>query len=415
MVLLAIILCLLALALFNGTEIAFVTASKLRVELRKNEGSRAGTILGRFYENTRSFVSTMLVGGSMALVAATYLMTWILGSSFDSLLSGNFFLFVLVLVLLIGVVVLLFGEFLPKIFFGLFPNTMLQALVYPLGFFRFLLALPVAIVTGISAFLLRYLLRTGLKEDEKIFTRIDLENFIRRAYRDQEEDIDTELFENALHFNKVKVKECMVPRKEIIAIEVTESVDALLKMFRLSGVSRIVVVDNDIDEVLGYIHHQHLLRNPRNLRSIMMPIPVVPEVMSIYDLMNKFIKERNSIACVVDEYGGTSGIITLEDILEELFGDIEDEHDQEEYLEVMISEREYLLSGRLEISYLNEKYEDLQLPEGEYTTLSGYIVMTSGTIPEQGSEILLDSFRFILEMVSDTRIETVRVIRLERE
>lgn len=415
MVLLAVILCLLALALFNGTEIAFVTASKLRVELRKNEGSRTGTILGRFYENTRSFVSTMLVGSSIALVALTYLLTLVLRSSFEGLLQGNFLFFVLVLVLIIGTVVLLFCEFLPKIFFGLFANTLLQALVYPLVFFRFLLAVPVAVVTGISTFLLRYLLRTGLREDERIFTRIDLENFIRRAYRDQEEDIDTELFENALHFNKVKVKECMVPRKEIIAIEVTESVDALLKMFRLSGVSRIVVVDNDIDEVLGYIHHQHLLKNPRNLRSIMMPIPVVPEVMSIYDLMNKFIKERNSIACVVDEYGGTSGIITLEDILEELFGDIEDEHDQEEYVEVMISEREYLLSGRLEISYLNEKYEDLQLPEGEYTTLSGYIVMTAGTIPDQGSEILLDSFRFILEMVSDTRIETVRVIRLERE
>jgi putative hemolysin len=411
--LLAIIVVLLLSALFSGAEIAFVSASKLKIELDKTEGSSSGKIIAGFYDNARDFIGTMLVGNNISLVIFTYLFSKVL----DPLLSDvadNGLVLLLLSTVIITIIVLIFGEFLPKTFFGMYANESLRLFAYPLLFFKYILSVPVWVMTRMSTFLLKYIFKSSLQEGERIFTKIDLENFVRGTHNSNHEDeIDKELFENALHFNKVKVKECMVPRKEVIAIDVNESIKELEIMFKENGVSRIVVIDDDIDNVLGYTHHQSLLKNPRSIKAVMMPIPIVPEVMSIYDVLNRFIKDRNSIACVVDEYGGTAGIITMEDILEELFGDIEDEHDKEDYIEEQISENEFLFSGRLELGYLNETYEALDLPEGEYSTLSGYIVMTTETIPEQGSTILLDNYKFIIEAVSDTKIETVRVIKLE--
>lgn len=411
-IMLVVILVLLLSALFSGAEIAFVSASKLKIELDKNEGSRVGQVIAGFYENARDFIGTMLVGNNIMLVVLTYLLTKILSPFLAEIYDHNFFILIST-TLIITVIVLIFGEFLPKAFFGLYANESLRFFAYPLLFFKYILAIPVWLMTGISTLMLKYLLKTDMEENETIFTKIDLENFIRGTTSDQEDEIDKELFENALHFNKVKVKECMVPRKEVIAIDINESVKELEQLFKENGVSRIVVIDDDIDNVLGYAHHQSLLRNPRSIKAAMMPIPIVPEVMSIYDVLNRFIKDRNSLACVVDEYGGTAGIITMEDILEELFGDIEDEHDREEYIDEQLSDNEFLFSGRLELSYINEQYENLDLPEGEYSTLSGYIVMTTESIPEQGSEIILGNYKYVIESVSDTKVETVRVIKLE--
>jgi len=215
-----------------------------------------------------------------------------------------------------------------------------------------------------------------------------------------------------LEFRQVKVKECVVPRTEIQAIDINASIEELLALFQSSRLSRIVVIDGDMDNILGYVHHQQMLSQPKQLKNIVLDIPFVPEVMRVQEVMNLFIKSRVSIACVVDEFGGTAGIITLEDIVEEIFGEIEDEHDQEDYIEQQISEQEFLFSGRLEIDYLNEKYEVLNFPEGEYHTLSGYLVTTTETIPQQGVEIELEGYRFILELVSDTKIETIRVVKL---
>ena len=411
--LLAIVVVLLLSALFSGAEIAFVSASKLKIELDKTEGSSSGKIIAGFYENARDFIGTMLVGNNISLVIFTYLFSKVLDPLLQNV-SDNGLVLLLISTVIITIIVLIFGEFLPKTFFGMYANESLRLFAYPLLFFKYILSVPVWVMTRMSTFLLKYIFKSSLQEGERIFTKVDLENFVRGTHTSSHEDeIDKELFENALHFNKVKVKECMVPRKEVIAIDVNESIKELEIMFKENGVSRIVIIDDDIDNVLGYTHHQSLLKNPRSIKAVMMPIPIVPEVMSIYDVLNRFIKDRNSIACVVDEYGGTAGIITMEDILEELFGDIEDEHDKEDYIEEQISENEFLFSGRLELGYLNETYEALDLPEGEYSTLSGYIVMTTETIPEQGSVILLDNYKFIIETVSDTKIETVRVFKLE--
>ena len=204
----------------------------------------------------------------------------------------------------------------------------------------------------------------------------------------------------------------MVPRTEIENVDINATVDELKQVIIESHLSRIIVTKDDIDNVRGYVHHQQLLKKPKTIKEIVLKIPFVPEAMRVRDLMYKFIKEELSIACVVDEFGGIAGIITLEDILEEIFGEIEDEHDQEEYVETQVTENEYIFSGRLEVDYLNDKYEHLKFPEGEYSTLSGYLVMTTETIPAQGAELEMDGFRFILELVSDTKIETIRVIKL---
>ena len=259
--------------------------------------------------------------------------------------------------------------------------------------------------------LLRIVFRTPVEEADEAFTRLDLENFIKSSSTDADDEIDTELFEKALNLHEVKVKACMIPRTEIVNLDVNDSVEDLLEVFQSKQLSRILVIDDDIDNVLGYVHHQQMLYEPKSIDKIIMEIPIIPETMRVRDLMDLFIKNNQSIACVVNEFGGTAGVITFEDILEEIFGEIEDEHDTEEFIDEKINDTEYLFSGRLELDYLNEKYPELQLPDGEYHTLSGYLVMTTESIPEQSEEIELGEYRFIVVLMSDTRIETVRVIK----
>lgn len=414
MLIFTIILFLLLSALFSGTEIAFVSASKLRVELKRKKGSRSGIILANFYEKPAEFLATMLVGNNIALVVFTTLaskpLEGFLGEEYLNLgLSAPILL--LINTLILTIIVLIFGEFLPKTFFSLFADQLLYFLAIPIRILQYILLIPAWLMTRLSNFFLRIFFKTSVEEVENVITRLDLEHFIKDTRIESEEEIDTTLFEKALHLKKVKVRECMVPRTEIEAIEVTASVAELKEVFLDSNHSRIIVTDGDIDNILGYVHHQQLLNDPKSIKRIIMDVPIVPEVMRVRDLMNLFIKQRINIAYVVNEFGGTSGIITLEDILEEIFGEIEDEHDQEEYIETVINENEYIFSGRLEISYLNEKYDDLAFPEGDYHTLSGYLVMTTTTIPEQGATIELDGYSFNLEMVSDTKIELIRVTK----
>lgn len=225
-----------------------------------------------------------------------------------------------------------------------------------------------------------------------------------------EEEVEMELLENALHLKQVRAHDCMAPRPEIVHIDVQASVEELRHLFIESSLSRIIVTDGDLDKVLGYVHVQQLFAHPRSIRSIVMPIKFVPETIQVNDLLNKFIKNRTNIACVVDEYGSLAGLVTLEDALEQLFGNIDDEHDQEEFIEVQIANNEYLFSGRLDVTYLNEKYPALAIPTGEYNTLSGYIVTSTQKIPEQGARLELEGKIFVLELVSDRKIETVRVL-----
>ena len=406
--LITLILCFLLLsALFSGTEIAFISASKLRIELLKKRKSRRGLILANFYDKTSDFLGTMLVGNNIALVIFTFLMTKLLE---DIVPMEEGWQQLLLYTIIITIIVLIFGEFLPKTLFRLYADKVLYFWAYPLRFLQFLLALPSWMMISFSNLLLRIVFKTPIEKDENVFTRLDLQNFIQSTQTDKEEDIDKDLFEKALYLKEIKVRECMVPRPEVAHIDVSASIKDLEQLFMTTNLSRILIIKDDIDEILGYVHHQQLLQEPQSIESIILEIPFVPEVMRARDLMNMLIKERLNIACVVDEFGGTAGIVTLEDILEEIFGEIADEHDQEEYVETQISEKEYLFSGRLEIGYLNEKYENLHFPEGDYHTLSGYLVMTTEEIPTQGTEIDLNGYKFVLELVSDTKIETIRVI-----
>jgi len=387
------------------------------IELKKKKGSPRSSILAKFYEKPSAFLGTMLVGNNIALVIFTALMTIPLDRLFKIHLGVESEGLILLLNTgIITITVLIFGEFLPKTLFRLYSDTILYVLAYPLRVLHWILLLPAWLMTRLSHFLLVMIFRSPIEEMQDVFTRLDLENFIKSTRTQANDDIDTELFEKALNLREVRVKESMVPRPEIEAVEVTASINELIPIFQRTNLSRILVYDDDIDNVLGYVHHQQLLKPAQTIRKMVLEIPIVPETMRVKDLMNQFIKSRYNIACVVDEYGGTAGLITMEDILEEIFGEIEDEHDDDgEILEQQISETEFLFSGRSEITALNEKYPQLQLPEGEYNTLSGYLVITNGHIPSEGDEIELDNLKFILESVSDTKIETIRVIQQTQE
>ncbi len=409
----AIIFFLLLSALFSGSEIAFVSANKLRIELKKKKGQGRSAIITRFYDRPAEFLGTMLVGNNIALVVFAALMGKLLTPVIDPI-QGDLLSF-LVKTLIITIIVLIFGEFLPKTIFRLFADDVLFLLAYPLRALQYLLGAPAWIMTRFSNYILKLFFQLPLEQTEPVFTRLDLEHFINETRTgDKEETIDRELFGKALNLREIRVRECMIPRPEIENIDVKASLLELEQLILETKLSRIIVTDGDIDNVLGYVHHQQLLKPAKNIQSLIMEVPFVPEVTPITKLMNRFIKERQYIACVVDEFGGISGIITLEDILEELFGEIEDEHDLEEHVEKQIDEKEFLFSGRLEIDYLNEKYELLHFPEGDYHTLSGYLVMTTETIPETGAILDMDGYRFVLEMVSDTKIELVRVFVLDQ-
>ncbi len=407
---LALLITLLFSAIFSGVEIAYVSSSKLRVELKKQLGGRRSRIITQFYDNPPLFLGSMLVGNNIALVIFTLILSSLLSPMLapylgEKVLTGF-------LITIVGtLIVLVFGEFLPKVMFRNYGEKVLYDFAVPIKIINIILALPAGMMTWLSNSILRLFVNTPITDQDNTFSRLELESLVRDTQSYSETRIDTNLFGKALHLKLVRVKDCMVPRTEIEAIDVNDSLDELSALFTSSKLSRLLVIDSDIDNVLGYVHHQQMLNSKGTIRKMIFQLPFVPESMKVQDLLNLFIKEKTSLACVVDEYGGTSGIITMEDILEQIFGEIEDEHDDEEYVEQQISADEYLFSGRLEIDYLNDKFPELQFPKGEYHTLSGYLIMTTANIPEQGDELILDNFKFILEVVSDKKIETVRVVR----
>jgi putative hemolysin len=351
------------------------------------------------------------------LVAITALMTEVIEPYLKPFIANELVLF-LSITILITLFVLLFGEFVPKILFRSYADNILFVLAMPLQFFLWILAPISWVMTRFAKAILRLFGQKATEHEETSFGAVDLEDFIKNTRTASEEEIDTQLFGNALYLKEVKAKGCMVPRSEIVWIDANESLDGLIKVFADTKLSKILVCEDDLDNVLGYVHHHQLLHKPKSIKQILMNVAIIPETMRVDQLLTFFTKQRVSLACVVDEFGSTAGVITLEDILEQLFGDIEDEYDNEgdEYTEEQISEVEFRFSARLDINYLNEKYGPLiDFPEGEYSTLSGYIVITTGDIPSQGEIVELDGYQFLIEEGNETKIEKVLVKKLHTE
>ena len=401
-------------AYFSGMEIAFVSSNKLRFEMDRNEQSITSRILSIFYHNPNNFISTMLVGNNIALVIYGILMAELIE---QNLLAGyitNEFLLVLTQTIISTLIILVTGEFLPKTLFKINPNFTLSLFAIP-TFICYIVLYPISkFASGISGVLL---LLTGTKinkeASEKAFTKVDLDHFIQSSIETSanEEEINTEvkIFQNALDFSSIKIRDCMVPRTEIIAIEDDASMEELMELFVEKGISKIIVYQDNIDNITGYIHSSELFREPENWQQCIRQLPIVPETMNANKLMKIFMQQKKSLAVVVDEFGGTSGIVALEDLVEQIFGEIEDEHDTTSYVAKEVGNNEYVLSGRLDIEKANEMFS-LELPESdEYQTIGGLILHEYQSFPKAHEIITLGNFQFRILKVTATKIELVKL------
>lgn len=416
---LIIILSLLFSAFFSGMEIAFVSSNKIHIEIEKKQGGLLSLLLTKITAKPSKFIATMLIGNNIALVVYGLYMGDVLVTWFEEHLPTDstllFYLFnelsLLTQTVISTLVILITAEFLPKVFFQIYANSLLKLLALPAYIFYLLFSIFSSFVIWISDFVLKTFFKTKGDEVQLAFTKVELGNYISEQMESVEADdeVDSEIiiFQNALEFSEVKAREAMVPRTELTAIEIHDTIKNLSILFTQTGHSKIVVYNNTIDDILGYVHAFDLFKNPKTIKSMLMPVEFVPETMLAKDILNVLSKKHKSLAVVLDEYGGTSGILTVEDIVEELFGEIEDEHDSVALIEEEIDESSYLFSARLEVDYLNETYK-LQLPEHEnYETLGGLIVHHTQEIPVQNQQIKIDNFLFAIEEVSNTKIELI--------
>jgi putative hemolysin len=419
--LIAIIASLFLIGFFSGIEIAFVSANKLSIELNRKQGTHSGKTWGAFSDNPARFIGTTLVGVNIVLVIYGLLIGGMLAPVWDWIrnhlpksVTGSVEYIKLLTETILSTLILLFVEFLFKAIFRARNNELLGngIISYVVSFFYWLLSSIAAFFVNIAEWMLRVLFDVKMHEKKDVFSKIDLEHFLQQTKGSEEEDtseINKELFENALSLSEIKLRECLIPRKEIEGVESRTSVTAVKEKFIQTKLSKLVVYEENIDTITGYIHQLDLFKNPATIKEILLPIPTVPESMSATDLMNKFSKERKSIAWVVDEFGGTAGIVTMEDILEEIFGDIKDEYDTEEFVDKQLSANEFIFSGRLELDAIIEKYK-LEFDQAESTeTLSGYIIHKNEAIPRQKERIIIGNYEFDILNVSDTRIETVKL------
>jgi len=409
---------ILLVGFFAGIEIAFVSVNRLTVELKKKQGKTGGQILSRFMAAPSTFVGTTLIGFNLFLVIYGLLVGEMLGPIWNWLIIKvhipgayvNMFRLVVETLLSTGII-LLMGEFIPKAFWRANNELLLSAFVARLvTFFHWMFNNIAVFFIAIAEWILKYLFNVRIDERKDPFSRADLEHIFQPNNDQGEElqELNTELFENALSLPNIKIRQCLVPRKEILGIDINTPVEEARKKFIFTKLSKLVVYENNIDHITGYIHQLDLFKRPEKIDNILLPIPAVPESMSATDLISKFSHERKSIAWVVDEFGGTAGIVTMEDLLEEIFGEIQDEYDTEEFEEKKLSEDEYLFSGRLELDYLNEKY-GFDLPADEAETLSGLIISQHEKIPKVKERIIFGNYEFDIMSVSDTRIEMARM------
>lgn len=401
---------ILMMAFFSGIEMAFYSVNRFGVELKKKQGRPGAHMLSRLIQTPELFISTMVIGFTISLVCFVLLFGAITEPMWHFVGLRSDTARLILDIVLATFVILIFAEFIPKAIFRAHSNLILSRLVWVVNIFYQLLQPLASGLIGLSDWVLKYIFNVRVDENRDAFVRSDLETLFQQSNDEDYEpqELNTDLFENALELPRIKIRQCLVPRKEIIAVGTNCTIEEARQKFIDTKLSKLIVYESNIDHIVGYIHQLDLFKGPESVQAILHPIPAVPETMSATDLINKFTKERKSIAWVVDEFGGTAGIVTMEDVLEEIFGEIHDEYDQEEFVEKRISENEYIFSGRLELDYLTEKYE-LEFPDEESETLSGYIINHHETIPRQKERIIVDDYEFDIISVSDTRIEMVKL------
>jgi CBS domain containing-hemolysin-like protein len=417
LILACIALSLLLAGFFTGIEVAFLSANKISIELKKKQGLRSGRILSEFLDSPAKFIGTTLIGINLVtvtyslLIGAFFTSSWNWVQDFFVKEAAPYFVYIrLVFDTLLATIIIMVVKFSFRALFRAKNDTLLSFFAPLINFFYGMLYPIASFFVSIAEWILKYLFNVRLYNEKEAFSRVDLEQFIMQTREQSEEnpELNTELFEAALSLPNIKIRQCLVPRKEVEAVDINISMAALQNKFIDTKLSKLVVYEKNIDNIQGYVHQLGLFRKTEDIRNILLPIPAVPESMSAIDLINKFTRDRKSIAWVVDEFGGTAGIITMEDLLEEIFGEIQDEYDVEEFVEKHIADKEYIFSGRLELDYLNQKY-NLKLPDSDSETLSGFIINQHETIPREKERIIIDDFEFEVLNVSETRIEMVKM------
>ncbi len=415
-----IVISLLLSAFFSGMEIAYVSSNKIHIEIEKKQTGFVSNILRKLTRKPSKFIATMLVGNNIALVIYGIYMGEVLMRFIEAYypnIAGSVSL--LLQTSISTLVILITAEFLPKVFFQIYSNNLLKAFSFPAYVFYIIFSPISSFVIWVSDVVLKKFFKTDGDQVQLAFSKTELGDYITEQMETVEEhdEIDSEIqiFQNALDFSDVKSREVMIPRTEIVAVEKSQSIAEVSKLFIDTGLSKILVFNGTIDDIIGYVHSFELFKKPKSLRSILLPVIFVPETMFVKDVLNQLTKTRKSMAVVIDEYGGTSGIITVEDIVEELFGEIEDEHDSLELVEEQLTENAYRFSARMEVDYINETYK-LNLPEGEnYETLGGMIVNHTEEIPEQGDQVKINSFKINVIETSNTKIELVELIVIQED
>lgn len=411
-----IIISLLFSAFFSGIEIAFISSNKLHIELQSQQGIISGKILSKFLERPASFIGTTLIGNTISLVVyGIYMAKMVEPVLLDNLpLILQNPIFVLVTQTVISTICVLFvAEFTPKSIFLLNPNGLLSFFALPLWFIYYLTYPIVFLIVSLSKLFIKYILRLDYEEDKPVFGLTDLDHFVKNTvqldHQENKVELDKKIFNNALEFKTIKVRECMIPRTEVVAVDIEDSLEDLKKAFSESGHSKVLIYRDTIDDIIGYCHSLALFKKPASIKDIYSPIIIVPETLPANELMIQFIQEHKSLALVVDEFGGTSGIVSLEDIIEEIFGEIQDEHDHEDLVEEKISNDSFRFSARLEIDYINEKYF-LGIPDGDYDTLGGFILSITENFPQLKEEVDSAPFKIIIESMEENRIDLVKLI-----
>lgn len=405
-----IVISILLSAFFSGMEIAFVSANKLHIELEKKKEGFIANILKKLTNKSSKFITTMLVGNNIALVIYSIYM----GDFLIDLLPLNFlndFSILLIQTVISTMLILVSAEFLPKAIFRVYANEALKFFALPAYFFFIIFHFFSTLITKISDFFLRVFFKTNSDEAQTEFSKEELGDYINEQMEtggdDELVDSEIQIFQNALEFHKVKAREIMVPRTEMMAVEIHESIRKLREIFTETGYSKILVYKNSLDDIIGYVNAFELFKKPKSIRAVLLPVEIVPESMFIHDVLNNLMKKRKSVAIVLDEYGGTSGMITVEDVVEELFGEIEDEHDSQILIEEKISNDTFHFSARLEVDYLNEEY-DIEIPkEDAYETLGGFVIYHTENIPELNEEIHIENFIIKILKVSTSKIEEI--------